>query len=107
MSDKTHASPNFGTALDQAVKFDTPKMYAVTMHNDDYTPMDFVVFLLIKVFRKSQVEAAEIMMDVHQKGARIVGVYSYDVASTKQTQCRALAEGAGHPLKITIDEVRK
>jgi len=96
-----------GTALDEQIKFDTPKMYAVTMHNDDYTPMDFVVMLLIKVFRKNQAEAAEIMMDVHQKGQRVVGIYSHDVATTKRAQCRRLADNAGWPLKITIDEVRE
>ena len=109
MSHKMHENDprlHEGVALDEKTEIDTPKMYTITMHNDDYTPMDFVVYLLIKVFRKSQLDAAEIMMDVHQKGQRIVGVYSYDVATTKLAHSQRLAESAGHPLKITMDEAR-
>ena len=93
------------TALDDKTDFERPKLYGVRIHNDDYTPMDFVVLLLIKVFRKTQGDATEIMMDIHQKGERVVGIYSYDVAVTKRTQAQVMADQSGHPLKITMDEV--
>jgi len=105
MVEKTNLHSNI--ALEEKKDTDIPKMYAVIMFNDDYTPMDFVVYLLIKVFRKNQIDAAEIMMDVHQKGQCTVGIYSFDMASTKMIHSQRLAESAGHPLKITIDEVRQ
>jgi len=93
------------SAVDAKQRLQPPKLFSVSIHNDDYTPMDFVVHLLIKVFRKNYEEAAAIMMDVHLNGVRVVGVYSYDVAATKRAQGQQMAEQAGHPLKLTLEEV--
>ncbi|MCL2574641.1 MAG: ATP-dependent Clp protease adaptor ClpS [Defluviitaleaceae bacterium] len=84
---------------------DVPKLYGVKLHNDDYTPMDFVVRLLVTVFRKSEVDAAVLMLAVHEKGESLVGVYSYDIAATKVMQAQRMADAAGFPLRITMGEV--
>jgi len=90
---------------EQAHILDRPRLYGIKIHNDDYTPMDFVVHLLMKVFRKDEAEARSLMIDIHQKGEKLVGVYSYDIASTKKIQSERMSEQAGYPLKITMDEV--
>ena len=95
------------TSLAEDTRLETPRLYAIRIYNDDYTPMDFVVDLLMRIFRKSSEEARRIMMDVHVAGEQVVGIYSYDVAATKHNQARLMAEGAGHPLKISIEEVKQ
>lgn len=81
-----------------------PKMYSVTMYNDDFTTMQFVVEVLIKIFNKSSVEASELMMCIHTNGLAKIGVYSYDIAVTKKLLADKMAEKEEFPLKITIDE---
>lgn len=81
-----------------------PKLYCVIMHNDDYTPMDFVVEILIKVFHKQIVEATNMMMKIHENGKLIVGIYTYDIAITKKTISDNMSKRRNYPLKITIDE---
>jgi len=84
---------------------DVPKLYGVKIHNDDYTPMEFVVKLLMQVFRKSEAEATQLMMAVHESGESLAGVYSYDIAATKTMQAQRMADAAGFPLKITMGEM--
>ncbi|MFU0825047.1 ATP-dependent Clp protease adaptor ClpS [Clostridium sp.] len=86
------------------IKIKKPNMYKVLLHNDDYTTMDFVVEILIKIFRKSPIEAERIMLDVHRKGIGIAGIYSYDIASTKIRQVMIMAEESGFPLKLTLEK---
>lgn len=81
-----------------------PKMYCVIMHNDDYTSMDFVVDVLVKIFHKQLVEATNIMMKIHETGKSIVGTYTYDIAVTKKIASEQMAIAHNFPLKITIDE---
>lgn len=81
-----------------------PPMYKVILLNDDYTSMDFVVSVLEYVFHKSREEAVGIMLNVHEKGAGIAGVYSYEVAETKVSITHSLAQEAGFPLKATMEE---
>ena len=86
-----------------AIKVQEPKMYRVILHNDDYTPMEFVTFVLESFFRKSHEDATRIMLDVHQKGFGICGVYPYELAETKVTLVRDAARGNEHPLKCTAE----
>lgn len=86
------------------IKLQRPKLYRVVLNNDDYTTMEFVVDVLATIFHKTPTEATKIMMDVHQKGKGIVGVYSYDIALTKTLQVEEMAEKEGFPLKTTIEE---
>ena len=82
-----------------------PNMYAVIIHNDDITTMDFVVEVLVNIFQKSPPEAAGLMMDVHEKGSGVAGVYIFDIACTKKFQADRMASESGFPLKLTIREV--
>lgn len=86
------------------IELKKPKLYAVVMHNDDYTTMDFVVDVLRKIFKKDIAEATAIMLDIHQKGSRVVSVYTYDVAVSKANMALSLAAEKGFPLMITVKE---
>jgi ATP-dependent Clp protease adaptor protein ClpS len=81
-----------------------PEEYRVILLNDDYTPMEFVVEVLMIVFHKKQEDAVRIMLDVHQKGKGIVGVYPYDIAQTKANQVHALARQNEFPLKCVVEK---
>lgn len=85
-------------------EIDEPPMYKVLLHNDDYTTMEFVVEILMLVFNKSPEESVEIMLNVHQKGIGICGVYTYEVSETKVNTVHALALENGFPLKCTMEE---
>jgi ATP-dependent Clp protease adaptor protein ClpS len=90
------------TRIDEKVK--EPEEYRVFLLNDDYTTREFVVSVLMTVFHKPLPEAAKIMLDVHNKGKGIVGVYSYDIAATKINQVHQLARQNGFPLKCTMEK---
>ena len=79
-------------------------LYKVIMLNDDYTPMEFVVLVLQEFFRKTQEEATEIMLQVHQRGVGVCGVYTYEIAETKATQVMDLARKNQHPLQVQIEK---
>jgi len=74
------------------------------MLNDDYTPMEFVIYVLEHVFNKTHDQAMDIMLHVHQKGVGICGVFTFDVAETKATQVMDLARKNEHPLQCTIEK---
>lgn len=81
-----------------------PPLYRVLIHNDDYTAMDFVVDVLMMVFKKSETEATHIMLNVHRKGIGICGVYTHEVAETKVATVHSLAAENGYPLKCTMEK---
>jgi ATP-dependent Clp protease adaptor protein ClpS len=80
-----------------------PPMYQVLLHNDDYTTMNFVVDLLMAVFNKSIQEATQIMLNIHQSGIGICGIYTYEVAETKVETVHQLARERGFPLKSSFE----
>ncbi len=82
-----------------------PPMYRVLLHNDDYTTMEFVVELLMHIFKKSIEEATRIMLNVHRNGKGVCGVYTYEVAETKVAMVHELARERGFPLKSTMEKV--
>ena len=86
------------------IEIKEPSKYNVIIHNDDYTSMEFVVQVLVGVFKKQVVEATKIMFDVHKKGRGIAGIYSYDVGVTKIIQAMEMCEESGFPLKLTLEE---
>ncbi len=98
----------FGLDHDSQVKEQNelrpPKMYRVILHNDHYTTMEFVIDILVKIFRKPEREAARIMLDVHRSGSGVCGIYSYDIARTKVSQVLARARAREFPLKCTFEE---
>lgn len=82
-----------------------PPMYRVLLHNDDYTTMEFVVELLMHIFKKSIEEATRIMLNVHRNGKGVCGIYTYEVAETKVAMVHELARERGFPLKSTMEKV--
>jgi ATP-dependent Clp protease adaptor protein ClpS len=81
-----------------------PSMYRVLILNDDYTPMEFVVYVLERFFNKSREDATRIMLHVHQTGVGVCGVYSFEVAETKVAQVLDLARRNEHPLQCTMEK---
>ena len=86
------------------IKIKEPKKYKVIMYNDDFTSMEFVVFVLMNIFNKNNDEAVNIMMKVHKGGEAVVGVYSYDIAKSKVDKTMTLAREEGFPFKVVLDE---
>jgi len=91
--------------VEERVKPKKPRMYGVVLLNDDYTPMEFVVWVLRVVFHKGQAEATRLMLDVHNKGKGLCGVFTYDVARTKAQQVENLAAKQDYPLKCELEAV--
>ena len=90
--------------LDNEVSLRYPKKYKVYILNDDYTSMDFVIDILITIFRKEYVEAENIMLEVHKKNRGLCGVYTHEIAETKVMQVIKKAQDSGFPLKATMEE---
>ncbi len=85
-------------------KLQKPKMYKVLLHNDDYTTMEFVVFVLMSIFHRPEPEAVQIMMHVHRNGVGVAGVYTFEVAETRVRNVEALARRYEYPLRCTFEE---
>ena len=96
--------PNIVVKQKDKIKIKKPRNYKVVMYNDDYTTMEFVINILVSVFNKKLMEAEKIMLDVHEKGKGIAGVYSYDIAITKVSTAMAMAKEKGFPFKLTVEE---
>jgi ATP-dependent Clp protease adaptor protein ClpS len=92
-----------GVVAKTAPKTKRPSLYKVLLLNDDYTPQEFVVWLLQVVFKKAPDEAVTIMLHVHQNGVGVCGVYTYEVAETKVAQVMELARRNQHPLQCTME----
>ena len=82
-----------------------PGKYSVIFLNDDFTPMDFVVLMLVNIFFKSMEEAETLMMKVHTEGKAIVGIYSLDIAQSKAEKTIAISRANGFPLRVVVQEV--
>ena len=102
--DRDRNHPDMGLATKTRPKTKKPSLYKVIMLNDDYTPMEFVILVLQEFFRKSQEEATQIMLHVHQRGVGVCGVYTYEVAETKATQVMDLARKNQHPLQLQLEK---
>lgn len=86
-------------------KVKKPLKYRVLLHNDNYTTMDFVVWILCSVFHKPVEVATQIMLSVHEKGVGECGIYVREIAETKVALVRTHAQAAGFPLKCTFEPV--
>ena len=84
-------------------KLKRPKMYRVLFHNDDYTPMEFVVLVLMQLFNHSQTQATRIMLHVHNRGIGVAGIYPFSVAETRVAEVTAVAEKSEYPLLCTME----
>ena len=85
-------------------KTQRPSMYKVLLLNDDYTPMEFVVHVLERIFGLSNPQALELMLTVHRRGVAVVGVFSFEIAETKVTQVMDYARRNQHPLQCTMEK---
>ena len=97
------ADPREGVLLRDKPRTRRPPMYRVLLHNDDYTPMDFVVMVLRLVFGKTDAAATKIMLDVHRKGIGVAGIYCFEVAESKVAKVADLAQSDKYPLKCTME----
>ena len=93
-----------GVLLDTKPKTKKPSMYNVLLLNDDYTPMEFVVMVLEKIFNKKQEEATQIMLHVHKNGVGVCGTFTYEVAESKCKSVMDMAKKNEHPLQCTMEK---
>lgn len=92
-----------GLVTQTKVKTKKPSLYRVVILNDDYTPMEFVVFILERIFNKDSEEAYKIMLHVHNHGVGVCGIFTYEVAETKVAQVLDLARRNEHPLQCDME----
>jgi ATP-dependent Clp protease adaptor protein ClpS len=81
-----------------------PPLYHVLLHNDDFTTMEFVVYVLQNVFQRSETEAVRVMLQVHLEGVGVAGMYTYEIAEMKVAKVAELARANEFPLLCTIEE---
>ena len=93
-----------GLLLDTQPKTKKPSMYNVLLLNDDYTPMEFVIMVLEKVFNKKQEEATQIMIHVHKNGIGVCGTFTYEVAESKCKSVMDMAKKNEHPLQSAMEK---
>lgn len=97
------AKEQSATNMRERTELREPQRYKVTIHNDDFTTMEFVVKILTTVFFKSKAEAEELMLAVHHSDKAVVGIYSYDVAASKVQKATRMAREEGFPLRLTME----
>ena len=81
-----------------------PPLYQVVLLNDDYTPMEFVVDVLERIFALDRMRATRIMLEVHTRGKGVCGVFTYEIAETKVAQVMTYSRQHQHPLLCTMEE---
>lgn len=98
--------PSTDIKLDERIKVrvSEPKRWKVILLNDDSTPMDFVVSLLVEIFKHNPDTAKEVMLQVHETGSGIAGSYSFEIAEAKAVEATNLARGNGFPLQLKLEE---
>ena len=87
------------------IKPKLPSLYKVLILNDDYTPMEFVVHVVQKVFNKSHDEATRLMLKIHTEGTGVCGMYPLEIAETKMNKVLNLAKEEQHPLQCIIEKI--
>ena len=103
--ERQHESDGSGTALaPERPRVGPPRQYKVVLLNDDFTPMEFVVEILVGVFVLPPAKAVEVMLAVHQQGSGVAGVYTRDIAETKIVMAHELAAREQHPLRCTMEQ---
>jgi ATP-dependent Clp protease adaptor protein ClpS len=98
------AETKFKDEVEVDVDLLNPGRYKVILQNDDHTPMDFVIALLMHVFKHTDERAREITLQVHNEGAGVAGIYPYEIAEQKGMESTMLARQNGWPLAIRVEE---
>jgi ATP-dependent Clp protease adaptor protein ClpS len=106
-SNNDQNEPGSGTAVitERKVEARPPSLYKVLLHNDDFTPMDFVVMVLETYFSKDRNAATEVMLAVHHKGVGVCGTYPFEIAETKVSLVMECARENEHPLQCTMEKI--
>ena len=104
MPDFPDIEPDGGVMTESDTRLEKPPLYKVILHNDDFTTMEFVVFVLTHVFLRDEAESFAIMLKVHHEGIGIAGVYSFEVANMKAEKAMNLARAQEYPLLCTVEE---
>ena len=105
MSKETRQSGDHGlSVLEAKPKIKPPPLYKVVLHNDDYTPMEFVVILLEQLFGMPREKATQVMLHVHTRGKGVCGVFTKEVAETKVAQVNEYSRQNQHPLLCAMEE---
>jgi len=102
---KAHSELKEKTGIHTEEALNEPTQYKILLHNDHYTTMDFVVQVLETVFNKPPSEAVQIMLNIHQKGVGLCGIFTEEIAETKVDTVHFLAKQQGFPLKCSMEEV--
>ena len=103
-SDGDSGGSGTATITESKSRTKTPPMYRVILINDDFTPMDFVIHVLQKFFSKDITEATKIMLEIHNKGSGMCGVFTYEIAETKVYQVNQYSRQNKHPLKCVMEK---
>jgi len=98
--------PTTDIQLDEKIKvvISEPKRWKVILLNDDSTPMEFVIALLVDVFKHTSDSAQHIMLQVHETGSGVAGIYSFEIAEAKAVECTNQARTNGWPLQVKLEE---
>lgn len=99
-----HHQHEVHSETDVVIEFREPRLYKVLLLNDDYSSMDFVIKVLMQIFHHSYEKAMDIMINVHERGKGLCGVYTYEVAETKVAHVRKMAKEAKFPLRAVMEE---
>jgi ATP-dependent Clp protease adaptor protein ClpS len=87
-----------------STKLQPPSMWKVVFLNDNHTPMEFVIGLLMKIFKHTEVSAAEVTLEIHNTGSGVAGIYSYEIAEQKGLEATQVSRSNGYPLKIQVEQ---
>lgn len=105
MAERERDEDEGGAALaPERPKLQPPRKFAVVLINDDYTPMDFVVNVLTELFALPSETAERVMLDIHEKGSGVAGIYTREIAETKVAQVNGAGQSAEHPLRCRMQE---
>lgn len=98
--------PDFDTDVltESETRLEKPPLYKVVLHNDDFTTMDFVVYVLRTIFHRNDAEAFTIMLKVHTEGIGVAGVYAFEIATMKAEKAISVARAHEYPLLCTVEE---
>ena len=104
MNDYPEYEDDAAVLTESETKLEKPKLYKVILHNDDFTTMEFVVYILQTVFMRSDSEAFTVMLKVHHDGIGVAGIYSFEVANMKAEKAMNISKAHEYPLLCTVEE---
>jgi ATP-dependent Clp protease adaptor protein ClpS len=94
------------TQIDEkvSIKVEPPKMWKVVFLNDDHTPMEFVIELLVSIFRHTESKAKDLTLEIHNSGSAVAGVYSHEIAEQRGMEATHLSRANGFPLQVQLEQ---